>query len=317
MVQKEETFLELIEDCDCFPYSVTEDIGQFLVKNQLVGYIRHHVAVRLISEFPQLFTSLHTSRGLSEIKVAQTDVQTSEELTKILNNVAQVLREKEAFEVLKGWRDEQYSVYGKGGEVLFTLERAACALFGLVTYGAHLNAYIPADGTNPIRMWCPRRAKNKATFPGMLDNSVAGGISNGLSAYETIIKEAGEEASIPEDTARALVHCVGAISYIYVDGTVESGAGYVQPEVQYVYDLPLTSKFADLKLRPNDGEAEDFKLWTLDQVREEMLRGNFKPNCAAVIIDFMIRHGYITPENEPQYLNLIKRLHRSLPFPLW
>ena len=42
-----------------------------------------------------------------------------------------------------GWRDEQYAVYGPGdGEnpstVVFTLERSACALFGIATFGVHL-----------------------------------------------------------------------------------------------------------------------------------------------------------------------------------
>lgn len=158
---------------------------------------------------------------------------------------------------------------------------------------------------------------NKATYPGMLDNSVAGGISNGLSAHETIIKEAGEEASIPENVARKSIRSVGVISYIYVDGTLESGAGHIQPEVQYLYDLPLTGENINLKLSPNDGESQDFELWPMERVKEEMLRGNFKPNCAAVLVDFMIRHGVITPENDSDYIALGQRLHRTFPFPVW
>lgn len=53
-------------------------------------------------------------------------------------------------EVLKGWRDEEYSIYGPttaddsasalpGSNVAFTMERAACALFGLATFGVHCN----------------------------------------------------------------------------------------------------------------------------------------------------------------------------------
>jgi len=41
-----------------------------------------------------------------------------------------------------GWRGEQYAVYGPGkpphAHVAFTLERSACALFGLATFGVHL-----------------------------------------------------------------------------------------------------------------------------------------------------------------------------------
>jgi hypothetical protein len=35
---------------------------------------------------------------------------------------------------------------------------------------------------------------------------------------------------------------------------------------------------------------------------------DFKFNCALVVIDFLIRHGYIKPEDE-DYLKLIDGLH--------
>jgi len=32
--------------------------------------------------------------------------------------------------------------------------------------------------------------------------------------------------------------------------------------------------------------------------------------------DFFIRHGIITPENEPNYVEISSRIHRTLEFPL-
>lgn len=50
----------------------------------------------------------------------------------------------------------------------FTLERAACAIFGLPTYGVHMTAY---EGSGrDMKIWVPRRAETKATWPGKLDN---------------------------------------------------------------------------------------------------------------------------------------------------
>ena len=49
------------------------------------------------------------------------------------------------------------------------------------------------------------RSKNKPTFPGMLDNMVAGGISVGIGIKETMIKECEEEAGIPEELAKNVV----------------------------------------------------------------------------------------------------------------
>lgn len=62
------------------------------------------------------------------------------------------------------WRDELYPIYGDAfgprteDRVLFVLERTACALFGLVTYGVHMTMY-----TEDLRIWVPTRAKTKQT----------------------------------------------------------------------------------------------------------------------------------------------------------
>jgi hypothetical protein len=46
----------------------------------------------------------------------------------------------------------------------FAMERSACALFGVVTYGAHMNAFEPDARGAPARIWIPRRAANKSTY---------------------------------------------------------------------------------------------------------------------------------------------------------
>ena len=38
---------------------------------------------------------------------------------------------------------------------------------------------------------------------------------------------------------------------------------------------------------------------------------DFKLNCNLVIIDFLVRHGYIGPEN-PKYLEIVQGLHERL-----
>jgi hypothetical protein len=76
-------------------------------------------------------------------------------------------REHKAFDVLAGWRDELYPVYGPGDELLFSIERAASALFGVVTYGVHMTAFVRDDSvSHGLKMWVPRRAKGKQTYPG-------------------------------------------------------------------------------------------------------------------------------------------------------
>ncbi|KAN0136962.1 NUDIX hydrolase domain-like protein [Lactarius tabidus] len=231
------------------------------------------------------------------------------------------------------WRAEWYDVYASPGGALrtdgrdprtvlevpqdasgyvFSMERSACALFGVVTYGVHMTVY-EQDGEGEggqVRVWVPRRALSKPTFPGMLDNSVAGGIPGGTTAFDSIIKEAAEEASLDPELARKRVRTAGAVTYYY-----QTKAGWLQPEVEYVYDMRVEP--GEVQLAPMDGEVESFELLPLDEVVARMHAGEFKPNCAVVLIDFMVRHGHLTPENEPRYIEITQRLHGQFDLERW
>eukprot|EP00798_Chlamydomonas_sp_ICE-L_P000109 gene109-5521_t len=152
------------------------------------------------------------------------------------------------------------------------------------------------DGT--MSLWVAKRSKTKANWPGKLDHIAAGGQPHGISPTENVIKECNEEASIPFELART-AQPIGAVSY-----TTISKLGY-KPDVLFCYDICLP---ADFTPEPQDGEVEEFKLMSMDQVAEIVATTtDFKTNCCLVIIDFMVRHGYITPE-QPGYLELISLL---------
>jgi hypothetical protein len=36
-----------------------------------------------------------------------------------------------------------------------------------------------------------------------------------------------------------------------------------------------------------------------------------------VLIDFMVRHGHLTPENEPRYTEITQRLHGQFDLERW
>jgi isopentenyldiphosphate isomerase len=152
-------------------------------------------------------------------------------------------------------------------------------------------------------MWVARRARDKPSYPGMLDNMVAGGQPIGLGLMENIVKECAEEADIPREIA-ARSRAVGAISYCH---QFEDG---VKPDQQFCYDLELP---ADFTPRNTDGEVESFELWPIEQViatvRETF---EFKFNCNLVIIDFLIRHGLIDADGEQDYMALSQGLRRGL-----
>ena len=213
--------------------------------------------------------------------------------------------------VLGGWRNELYPIYGARKELLCNVERAASSLFGIVTYGVHMTVYV--QNHNEIKIWVPRRAATKQTWPGKLDNSVAGGITSGEQPFASLIREAAEEASLPENLVRKGAKSCGIVSYYFLgDPIVENGRQLDQPECEYVYDLEVDESTT---LKPSDSEVESFKLMTVEEVQKAMHQGEFKPNCALVLLDFFIRHGILTAENEPDYFEICTRLHRPMPFP--
>ena len=313
--------LDIINECDNFPYYHANPKLFFAHVNTYYGlYVKDYPNTELGYILPSV---VEVFRGLPEWKIDDNDRSLTllvgsneEERTKAVAYTTQAMRATEHFDVLKGWRDELYPVYGPNRELLFSMERAASALFGIVTYGCHMTAYTKksadSGGQPEMRIWVPRRAASKQTYGGMLDNTVAGGISTGESPFESLVREAQEEASLPEDMVRKDTKAVGTVTYFHIrDHRAGGETRLLQPECQYVYDLELAE---DMVPKPSDDEVEGFELMSVDEVKEKLRDGEFKPNCACVLLDFFVRHGILTAE-DPGYIELIARLHRRLEFP--
>jgi 8-oxo-dGTP pyrophosphatase MutT (NUDIX family) len=222
----------------------------------------------------------------------------------------QAVREQKVFRILDQWRNELYPIYGPRRELLLNMDRSATSLYGVVTYGAHMTAFV-REG-HEMKIWIPRRATTKGRYPGMMDNTVAGGLGTGEKPFNGLIREAEEEASLPESVVRSAKPC-GTLTYFHVcDARAGGETGLCQPECQYLYDLELGPETVPT---PGDGEAVDFRLLTVGEVQKAMAAGEFKPNCALVLLEFFIRHGILTAENEPDYIEIVARLHRRLEFP--
>lgn len=229
---------------------------------------------------------------------------------RILADYLQDLRERKIFKVLGGWRNELYPIYGPGKRLLLNMERSATPLFGVVTYGVHMTAYV--NTPEGMRIWTPKRALTKQTYPGMMDNTVAGGLSTGEKPLECLVRESMEEASLPEDITKNAKSC-GTVTYHHIREANAGGeVGLSQPECQYVYDLELPE---DVVPQPNDNEAVDFQPLSIDEVGQALADGKFKYNCALVLLEFFVRHGIVTAENEPEYVEIVSRMHRKLEFP--
>ena len=183
-----------------------------------------------------------------------------------------------------------------GAAPWFQLERAAMPAFGTRAYGVHMHGYLRRD--DGLHMWIARRSRGKTTYPGKLDNLVAGGQPMGLSPRENLTKECAEEADIPADLAQQ-AHPVGAVTYKF-----DSPQG-LRNDTLFLYDLELPDDFVP---RNTDGEVESFELWPIEDVVLRVAETrDFKFNCNLTLIDFFIRHGVLDPEH-PEYLALVTGL---------
>ncbi len=214
------------------------------------------------------------------------------------------------YDFLRNLHNEDFKIVGAPYPV--QLLRTAAPLFGIACRGAHLTMYVRgAEGR--IKIWVPRRSMSVKTFKGMLDSTVAGGVRAEESPFECIVHEADEEASLPEALVRERVRARGVITYVSRTGQgLGAELGLMVPECIYVYDLEVGE---DVVPTPRDGEVKEFYLWDVETVRAAMRRGEFKPNCAVVLIDFFIREGIITDENERHYVDIMRHMHRQLPVP--
>ncbi len=213
--------------------------------------------------------------------------------------VEPVLRQLHCENVIDNWYEETFPVNrGWDDPPLLLMERAALPFFGVCGYGVHMNGFV-RDG-DQIRLWVARRARDKPTFPGELDHLVAGGQPHGISLMENLIKECGEEAGIPGSLA-SRARPAGCVRY-----AVDLGRG-LRPDCIFVFDLELP---ADFRPRNTDGEVERFYLWTLDEVSRRLRQTTeFKFNCALVMIDFLVRIGFI-PKDHPERAEIVTRLGR-------
>jgi 8-oxo-dGTP pyrophosphatase MutT (NUDIX family) len=268
-----------------------ENFKGFFYDSQRVGYLKEPVC-SLLAGWSEFF-------GVDELGLhLKRQFDTFEFRTQILSEVTLRLQEEG---VMTHHHGEQYPVTYQGRErAIATVDRAAAPYFGLRAYGQHLNGYVRKEGH--LYLWTARRSDDRRNFPNRLDNMVAGGLPYNISLADNLRKECMEEASIPGNLADQAL-AVGALTYC-----IETPVG-LKPDTLYCYDLELPPEF---KPRNSDGEVAEFMLMPVEEVAQLVAKTDeFKPNCNLVVIDFLVRHGNISPE-AIGYLDIVWGLHGKL-----
>merc|ERR1712130_373820 len=243
-----------------------------------VGFVPAQVVAQL-QKYPQVFTVRMVDVTINE------DLKNAEERNKALEAV--LLDLKEHF----------------SSPALFKMERSATPLFGLRQYGIHINGFV-RHSTRGDCLWLQRRSATKQTYPGLLDSLVGGGLAAGMTVAETVVKEAMEEANVPEALA-ATATSVGSVSFFY-----RSERGLF-PNTEFVFDLELPETFQPGN---NDGEVSGFELTPVKEIVSIITSQDYKITSAPIALDWLIRHGHVTLEDEPDLPEIVELLHMPLHF---
>jgi hypothetical protein len=205
--------------------------------------------------------------------------------------------------LVPGWRNELYAVaQGFHEEPLLAMERAATVLFGTLSYGVNLNGFVGREWE--MKLWIAKRADTKPVDPGMLDLIVGGGQPMGISPWDNLMKECHEEAGMP----RAIAEHAKPVSIITLLVLIK---GHMRVGLQFNYDLELPKDFTP---QNTDGEVASFMLIPVGELIERLRNADeFSYDVALVQLDFLIRHGFVGPE-DPDFLDLVANLRRPIPW---
>ena len=287
------SLLELTRRISNFHFeNATQLYLPFICESQRVGLVAPEVAEQL-KKYPDVLTvskeGVVLSPGLDDPH------KRNHGMEKILLD----MRDKKIFPTLSGWRNEKYEVKTTfSSKALFEMERSATPLFGIRMYGCHINGYVNHSSLG-LCLWTQKRSMTKPTWPGMNDNFVGGGLSAGMGVRETAIKEAGEEANVPEHLAVQMKQ-VGSVSFLHRN---ERG---LNPQTEFVFDLELPETFSPGN---NDGEVESFKLVPVAEVRSLICSDQYKTTSCAIALDWLIRNGIVTPETDPDFPAIVENIH--------
>jgi len=178
--------------------------------------------------------------------------------------------------LLTGWRNERFSFWHSECNTpepqrpaFLNVERSGFRWLGMLSHAVHVNGF-SSDG----RLWCGRRALNKATDPGMLDNVTAGGLPSGESAQTCLQRELAEEAGL-----------FGLAGHVLQEaGSVRTSRlepqGWHDESVQ-VFNLTLADTFKPVN---QDGEVAEFMCLSAKQVLTRMLAGEFTVDAVQTLI---------------------------------
>jgi 8-oxo-dGTP pyrophosphatase MutT (NUDIX family) len=193
--------------------------------------------------------------------------------------------------LIRAWRDEPFALWNEDVARVAVIERASSRFWGALTLGAHANGHVVDAEGRPSHLWIARRAWNKPTDPGRLDNLVGCGVPHGQTPVQALRREAWEEAGLQPQELSGLRR--GRVIELACD--IPEGW---QHEWLFVFDLPLP---AGRVPQNQDGEVAEHRLMPVDEALQCAADGQMTTDAALATLDFALRHGLV-PDAQAQGL---------------
>ncbi|CCF44565.1 thiamine pyrophosphokinase [Colletotrichum higginsianum] len=206
---------------------------------------------------------------------------------------------------LKKYDDEKWPLVGAPFEAGILCD--IVPIFGTVTTGVHLNIF--QEKGKETLIYVAQRAKNKS-FGSLLDQCAAGGFQSGTDkdALSCMVREAKEELKkgLPENL-QGRIKKQQCIQYCDIrdERWGDDEIGVPEPGIKVPFDLELRE---DTAMRGETKEIMRIEAMNVAQVRAALLAGKFKPNCALVMIDFLIRKNLLTDAQDLRDVPEIRKL---------
>lgn len=187
--------------------------------------------------------------------------------------------------LVRAWRDEPFTWWADGGTPAAVIERAATRFWGALTLGAHANGYVADAAGRPTHLWIARRAWDKPTDPGRLDNLIGAGVPRGQTPSAALRREAWEEAGLQPGELAGLAR--GRV----VELACDIPEGW-QHEWLFVYDLALPPGRVP---QNQDGEVAEHRLMPVDEALQRAAAGELTTDAALATLDLALRHQLLSP----------------------
>lgn len=255
---------------------------------------------------------------------------TPEEMTANFSRMNIDYTGNEHFPALKGAEDKE-NVGIIAGHPAVRLPDKLGASLGILHVGVHLTVYHKV-GNGPLSICVQHRSEKATSYAGLLDQTIAGGYLANESTRDGLCREKKEEyhtvnslPGVKESSYDGAVvfSAIRPAAANKLAGTIEisAKASYSYKAVEMETDPrdprnpQAKGKGGEEKEDKRDGNVGWFEWMTTDKVLQELKNGRFKPNCALVMIKFLIDQGVIKPD-EPGFEDLKNSLEVPIPLPI-